>query len=512
MSSGQTGAPPPGSGQQQQRAGGGRADVSSSSQRFKSGAQGREPLKLVAMFVAMLATAPVLGWMMGRAWVPEHSLYSTVQSSATQLLGLGGEASVELIGVFGVGAYLALLLLFTFDMKKRVQGALLLVGTGIALGVIASMGVFIPRVNVTAINAIGLVLGVAAGLFIESGQLLALDLGESSLRRPTLDSGEVAEFRYASVLLFVLLTGMLLVTFVQAIQAGVVRVFDAAAVLVFVGMTYQFIQYDAEADYMTLGPARSGKSMMMLGLCLDLMQHSDHRPNPNEYLQSGLERASNLRRGEERWPIPSTAHDDIQVASFEVISGRYFPRRLELQALDYAGQHLSRVADVVAGRAGNEPADSIPRKVATWVEDADTLLVILDVERLVYPGAFQEEGVTDRQNVSWGLEYYGTILEETTHDDVVVVATKCDILIDQGYVATPSEYQSFEAFREAITEYLGSRPDVTELFGLANESEIHPVYFQTKVQDREYVPALDDRNNLIPVGYAELVDELSARQ
>lgn len=489
----------------------GRTDSGDDATGFKSGLRGKEPRKLLVRFVAIVAIAPVVGAMIARAWVPGNALYDSGRALLSEVLGLSGPAAVDLVALFAGGLYVSLLAIFTLDVKKRVQGMLLLLGTAVSMVTVWWAGVFFPALELTTINGLSFALGIAAGLAIEAGQLRALDRERSTLRRPTLSTGAVPEFRYAAMVLFGVLSVVVSVTLVQVVLADAVGLLDVLAAGAFLVVLYQFVQYESETQYVTLGPERSGKSMLLLGLCLELMRNAETYPNPNDYLQQGFERASNLQAGAAEWPIPSTAHDEVRAASFEVISGSYFPRRIELTALDYAGQHLGRVADHFAG--GETAAEeSVPGQVAGWVGSADTLIVLLDVERLVFPEAFNEAGVTDAERVSWGLEYYGTILDAVDPDDVLVVATKCDILADQGLVDPPAAHDSYAEFSEAVTDHLTARPDVSELLQTADESSVQPVYFVTERRDGEYVPRLDDDGNLVPVGYDALVDEIRRRQ
>jgi len=480
--------------------------------RFKSGLEGGDSTRLLLRFAAIVVTAPVIGLLMARVWVPGNPLYDQIWRLMRQALGIPGAAAVDLLAVFGLGLYAGLLVLFIADIKKRVQGMLLVLGTVLAFGIVAYTGVFFPSLEFTPLNAVGLGLGFVAGLAMEAGQLLSLDVRESTFQRPTLDSGAVPEFRYAALTLFGLVALVVVVTLVQSVVTGESFVLGVPAVAVFLVLLYQFVQYESETSYMTLGPERSGKSMLLLGLCLELLRHSETHPDPNAYLREGLERASNLQHGHERWPIPSTAHDEVRTASFEVIAGYYFPRRLEVSALDYAGQHLGRIADVLASDGEPDPEASVPEDVATRVTEADTLFFVLDVERLVFPEEFHEAGATDRANVSWGLDHYTTILTHIDPDDVLVVATKCDILVDQDIVAPPEAHESFDDFGDAVTDHLSSRPDVRELFQRTDASEVHPVYYATEKRDGEYVPQLDEDANLVPVGYGNLIDEVRSRQ
>ncbi len=485
--------------------------VGGGTSRFKTGIQGREPRELALRFLMIATTAPVIGWMFARGWVPGNSIYDQGRALLVGLLGVPSTDATKLFVLFGFGVYLGLLTLLTIDVKKRVQAMLLWIGTLFALAVVASVGWVIPRVELTQLNVVGFVLGVVAGLVVELDQLRAISLRASSFRRPTLSGGDLPEFRYAASLLFVLLAVVVVATLGQVVLAGTVQVVDPIATVVFLVGAVQFVGYESETNYITLGPERSGKSMLMLGLCLTLLRDEEMHPDPNGYLRSSLERASNLQPGTETWPIPSTGNDELEAASFEVIAGYYFPRRLELTALDYAGQHLARIADLMQGGSGDAGADSVPQQVVDWVAETDTLLFVLDVERLVYPGAFQDSGA-DESTLSWGLEYYTSIVDGAEPDDVIVVATKCDILVDVGHVDPPRHYDSYADFRGAVTAHLTARPDVQELLATTGESTIHPLYFVTERHEGTYAPYLDGEGNLVPVGYDHLVEEMRARQ
>ncbi len=480
---------------------------------FKSGLRGREPRKLLLRFAGMVLLAPLLGWLLGRAWVPGHTFYDRGQLALASVLGLTPVRAIELVGTFGLGLYLAFIVLFVVDIKKRVQGMLFAIGTVLTLAVLTVMGVFIPNLDTTWLNGVGFVFGVLVGVLVESDQLLQTDWEASSFRRPTLQNGATPEFRRTGQALSVLVSLIIIGSIIQAIEATVIRVPDIVAAGGFLVLSFQFIRYDSETQYMILGPARAGKSMLALGLCLELVSSEGPRPNPNEYLQQGLERVSNLQSGDARWPIPATPPDELNIATFEVIAGYYFPRRLTLTALDYAGQHLERVARLFASGQVGEATDSVPAEVADWVADGDTLLVVLDIERLAYPEKFGSASGTEGQNISWGLEHYASILEHNDQDDIIIVATKCDILIDQQRVTSPTVHDSYDAFRESVTEELRTRPDIAELLELTGESSIHPVYYATKRRnDTEYVPRLDEAGNLMPVGFGHLIAELRRRQ
>lgn len=194
-----------------------------------------------------------------------------------------------------------------------------------------------------------------------------------------------------------------------------------------------------------------------------------------------------------------------------MVAGRLFPRRLELTALDYAGQHLGRIGEYF-GEGEDLSSESTAGTVAEWISRSERLLFILDVDRLVFPEKFQEAADGETATISWGLEQYISIIEATDPEDVIVVATKCDILIDQRSIPAPGDLPSHDAFTQAVTEHLTTRPDVQRLLDLTGEEAIVPVYIETRRSDGEYVPRLDGNGNLIPVGYDTLISEIQVRQ
>jgi hypothetical protein len=478
---------------------------------FKGGLRGRAGRRLLLRFAIVLLTTPAIGWLLGRVWRPGVPIYETAADLLVSATGLPTVPALELAGSVGLGLYVALLALFVIDVRKRVQGSLLLLGSVLALAVVTRMGVFLPNIELTTLNAAGVLVGLVVGLAIEADRLSAIDATESTLRRPATTAGEPAEFRRAATVLFAVVAVLIIASTGQALAAGTATLADPVAAGAFLLMFLQFVRYEADARYLTLGPARSGKSMLLLGLVLTLLDSADMPPRPNDYLRQGLERASNLRAGAARWPLPSTAPDQLQTATFEVIAGTFFPRRLELTALDYAGQHLAAIAEQFADGGPPDEPDSIPDRVAATIAETDTLLVVLDVERFLFPDVFQD-AVATPENVSWGFDQYSTIIEGAPVDDVVLVATKCDLLIDQGEVQPPYEYDGFDAYRRAVTQALAGRPDVAELLELTGEDALHPVYFLTRYEHEEYVPQLDADGALVPVGYDFLLDELKRRQ
>ncbi len=133
------------------------------------------------------------------------------------------------------------------------------------------MGVFLPSLEGTWLNVVAGLGGLLGALLVELDQLLGIDTDASQLRRPTLDDGTISEFRTAAWLLFGVVAVLIVASLAQAVTAGLVRVWDVAAVGAFPVTGYGFVQYDSETSYMILGPARADKSMLTLGLGLELV-------------------------------------------------------------------------------------------------------------------------------------------------------------------------------------------------------------------------------------------------
>jgi hypothetical protein len=170
--------------------------------RFKTGTEERGMARLLFRFVVIVAMAPVIGWLMARSLVPGYFLYDRVRALSTEMLGIPSIAAVDFVAIFGIGFYVGLLVLFVSDIKKCVQGMLLVLRTVLAFEVVGYLGVFFPSFEVSTLTVFGFGLGLVAGLAMDAGNPLAIDLRESTFQWPTLEGGVVSEFRYAALSLF----------------------------------------------------------------------------------------------------------------------------------------------------------------------------------------------------------------------------------------------------------------------------------------------------------------------
>jgi len=508
--------------------------MSESAGQFGGGLSGSDGKKLVVRFIAILLAAPLVGWMMARAWVPNNLIYDTVGTVVGSLLEVNMFVALQVIGSAGLGLYLGFLLIFLIDIKKRVQGTLLLLGTVLGLVVLTVQGVLLPNIDLGYVpNIAAFALSFVAAIALDVDKLFSISLSESTLTRPRTATGEVPEFANTAKGLFGVLSFVIVLSLVQVVIAGVFQPTDIVATVVMIFLLHKFIQYEVKSDYMMLGPSKSGKSMAMLGMALKMYDYDDVQPDPNPYLQSAIERASDPENADD-WPFEQT--EDLHETSFQMLVGDLFPHRMRLVAYDYSGQLLPQIADRVAHMSSASMLERLPflgdddeapgvqadggavagatdpaGRIAGDLVDSDILMVVIDCERLVHPQQFDEaETSGEDAGRTLGIEYYKPILENTNVENVVIAVTKADVLIhdDSIPVQPPSEHGGFPGFKREVNEILGERYDIRELKQALEETEIQPVFYKTEKRGGEYVPLRDAANNLIPVGYENLIDSI----
>lgn len=518
---------------------------------------GRDGKKLLKNFALIVAVSPLIGWTISRAWVPGNQLYAVIGSVLGAALGVGTFKALEVVASGVFGAYLGFLLVFTYDVRKRIQGVLLLLGTVLGVVVLTIQGRFLVNIDPGfRPNQIVFALSLASALFVESDRLAALDADESMgdgppfdpgrirrltalIRNPRLGDGTVPEFTTAARGLFWLLTSLIGLSLVQVAIAGVFHPADLLAV-VGVYFLYQFIQYEVKSDFMLIGPRQSGKTMTMLGMVLEVLRsNADVSPEPNDYLQDGIERANTPLLGKP-WPFPG--NDGTHKARFQMLVGDLFPRRMRLLSWDFPGQLLSALPDAVerraeadspwlpfggpdtgesfaqadGGEAGAVPSSGGDRStldiLADAVYEADILMIVIDCRRFALPSDRIDPNDTDL-NGELGVNHYKRILQTADVDETIVVATKADILFHEGYgdVDPPEEMGGYEAFARRVNDQLSDRDEIKTLLSATGSGEIVPVYFETEYDEEseEYVPDRDPDSGNMPIkGFDYLLERV----
>jgi len=174
-----------------------------------------------------------------------------------------------------------------------------------------------------------------------------------------------------------------------------------------------------------------------------------------------------------------------------------FPRNIEIGSLDYAGEYLNELPEALISSASDIDS-SILRQLSTRVKKADTIVLILDMERY-------------KRNDSLETESYFEILDEADSTEVLLIATKCDIIAEEFENETgldPVTY--YDDFKEYVNDSL-VREDQTIKSLVQNTagSEVHPVYYQTtEDEDGERVPMRDVNGNVQTMGFKRLLEKI----
>ncbi len=467
-----------------------------------------EKLKLLAYFLLILILAQPLAEMLGRAWVE-----ATLPKDIVRLRVLAG-LSHQAVSVTGLGLFLGLLVLMTIDPKKRWQAFLLWLGAAAGLVVLQSMDLLFGSANFDlAVQFPFLLAGFALGLIFGGRKLLRLQ------------TTEALEFRRASQGLYYILAGLTIVGFIEVhvqypdlltvyadrgvvinslrspefgiVQEGVLQ--DIAISGLFIVTLRQFVTYDAEKRFFILGPRASGKSLFLIGSYLEALERSrsdaSNTPlNPSEDLMDMLEA---LDRQDSEWIVEATGRGELKHLQFQYVHGSVFPTNIQISAMDYAGEYLDRLPDALTGAIPQEDMDTTLIRLAEGVRAADSLILTVDVDRFV-------------NNEPLDISEYFSILQTSDSKNVIIVATKADILAEEFERERGLEaHLYYDEFTEYVNRRLRQSENIDALITETSGTTIHPVYYQTKVTENgDRVPMRDDQGSVMTVGYHELLEKI----
>lgn len=467
-----------------------------------------EMAKLFGYFVVMLILAQPLATMLGQAWQQAHLSRAIIRLRL--LVGL----SLEVVSVLIFGIFVGLLLMMWFDPKKRWQATLLIIGTGIALLGLKSMGLFLPNIDFLS-NSMWLAGGALAGVFAGGGQRM--------LRTQT---AQATEFRKASRGIYLTITTLVIVALLEVhisypeflrvtaegvgfqavdsfevslVKDGIVKNLAVSGVFVFT--VKKFVEYDAEENFFVLGPRRSGKSLFLIGAYLEALSRSD-KDKSNTPLHPSpdlIQMVDRLDYQSSDWIVESTTSGEIREHYFQYVRGSVFPKNILLSTADYAGEYLELLPNVLTDTLDESDGDETLYHLASNILESDTLILLIDVERFA-------------NNDPLEISEYFSILAETEGKDVILVATKADVLAEQFNEERGIEaHRYFEDFTEYVNERLRQESDLIDnLVRDTGGTEIHPVYYQTHLDENgNRVPMDVERgSSVMTVGYSELLDKL----
>lgn len=310
----------------------------------------QELIKLVLVFSAILVFTPHLVRMIGLAYQSRGLTFHGIWA-AVYVIDVGEGVSPVLVLPFAV--YLGLLALILIDDMKRLQGVLLVVGTGIAIAVLTEMELFFTDVNWFQRPSV-LAVGFAAGLLLGGG-------------RKFLNQEPPYQFRKSIRRLFYLISLLVIVGFfeyhvqypspLRATNPGVTiqpisitdisivgtgLVTDASIGLIYLWLLHTFTEYEDRKNFIVLGPQRSGKTTLMAGL-LDRVQSEGAEQSGRQPLEwsEALGGFTERIRQEGFSGIPPNEPRQAIPLYFNYIHGRLFKRLVEVRTIDYAGELVS---------------------------------------------------------------------------------------------------------------------------------------------------------------------------
>jgi len=148
--------------------------------------------------------------------------------------------------------------------------------------------------------------------------------------------------------------------------------------------------------------------------------------------------------------------------------------------------------------------EQVINEVSDNITHSDKLVMLLDVERFV--GEYSDDA-----EISMGIQSMKKIARGTDPDEVILVATKSDYLIDRWQDENDSEYgpakneTKWNEFREFVSDEFYSNIAIKGFMQIVNTRRVYPVYFHT---DENYNLTTDEDGEIQTEGYDDLLDAL----
>lgn len=490
----------------------------------------KDRVVLLGRFVGIVLLSPLVGWMLVRAWQPDTLLYGIAWDVA-DLFDVGVSRPNALFMATGLGLYFGILVLFTLDWRKRIQGVLILLGSLIGLGVLAANDILLPNIEPNVYNLAAFVIAAGVVALVERGELIEL-VNQRDVQR--------SEFDRALTLLFVVLAGVLLAGYVQGMVYGYASpAIDTGVTAVTFYLLVQFMAYSSDVSVAFAGPRASGKSTVMLGLYYTFKERTDHMTAPTPVMQDLIDMTTYMTDGDD-FPIPNT--EDFDVLGFNHEIRGYFPKQIRITAWEHGGEHLSMLANELR----EDP--TVGDRLVNFLFDLRTLLWFGHArnkkQRFVYETAHADVGVL---LINCGAFRFDKEELELTNlmdvakrirkngGEVLLAATKADLtesmnpdddaewqenqdyfdgsFLNEGNRGEPYyEQDLIDELTETINGELQGKDPVKNLMDEADCDVIYPLYYKMQKVEKEgqrvVVPKLDENGNLQPVGHHQLAEEI----
>lgn len=477
----------------------------------------KEKLTFGVYIIVVLLSAFFVSDVLVLGWERGHLIVVLLEAAPFILLGI----TADTLGTFLFGAYLGLLLLLNIDPKKRWQGRLLILGTIIAVVAMQTQGVF--EIEIIQ-NLPGLGGGILVGLIIGGGSKVIRD-----------QVAEALEFRRAASIIYYVLALVTIVTLLEAhveypplfdygyaqgylevapfplepeVDIATQSVYQhTIATGVFLFTLGKFMKYDAERSFFIIGPSESGKTLFLMGSYLEALESysggdGELLTTPMNPTQDLIEMLDQFDRTREEWAIGATGAGEVRELGFRYVHGQVFPLNVQIQALDYAGEHLGSIPDALSGVLDIEdyPNPAILRALVENIREADSLILIIDTERFL-----QTED-------SLEIADYFDLLQAIDNKQVVLMATKTDLLAEEFTEETGLQpVRHYDDFVKYVNHRFSQNQQIQSLITETVGTKIHPVYYQTRITDNgERVPMRDQSDSIMVVGFDEFLEEIGS--
>jgi hypothetical protein len=334
-------------------------------------------------------------------WI--RGAYRFFESQINLPLGLMGD--VQVLVMLGSGLYLAWLVLFANDWRKRYQGYILVFGSVLMVAILGFFGIGIPNANFSSpVNIAAFLFGLCIGIVSEARagvQSLGGDLTQIDYSHPenswahwmTTEQGRnsPAEFpvAYRGLVLFIFTVVMganvlnilfnqnlLQVLFHLGVSAGLlyflyelldinVMVLEEESTQSTSAISFEDNEKEPSVQFEVLGPQQSGKTYLALGLHLTLTRDERYDVSVVEgrmpdIVEEHTKRLVGVRSGLIDWGIGNTMIDTAEKVEIEFTktdTRRGKSLRATVNMFDYPGEVLEDLAQKVRQRKGQKMTD-----------------------------------------------------------------------------------------------------------------------------------------------------------
>lgn len=334
--------------------------------------------------------------------------YRFLESRINLPLGLMGD--VQVLVMLGSGLYLAWLVLFANDWRKRYQGYILLFGSILMITILGAFGIGIPNANFSSpVNIAAFLFGLCVGIVTESragvqslgGDLTRIDYSHpenswahwmtTEQRRNSPAEFPVA-YRGLVVFIFTVVMGanvlnilfnqnLLQVLFHFGVSAGLlyflyglldinVMTLEKDSTQSTPAISFEGNEKEPSIQFEVLGPQQSGKTYLALGLHLTLTRDEKYdvsvvKGRMPDIVEEHTKRLVGVRSGLIDWGIGNTMIDTAEKVEIEFTktdTRRGKSLRATVNMFDYPGEVLEDLAQRVQQRKGQKMTDGGERR------------------------------------------------------------------------------------------------------------------------------------------------------